>query len=863
MLLYTVVYEFATLETGHFTFTDQTTIIGSSNLSKLNEYLLSKVYGSEGSETSSDKFPYLPNKKFITLAIIEKEGINRATADGFTKGTLHGHADEIAKQKTPIKLEAVLEPPDGKRHLKCVFVEGAPGIGKSTFALELCRRQKEIESMKKYSLVILLRLREKEIQNIQSIGMVFESICQHDKRLQQCLSEEVTTSGGEKVLFILDGFDELPKDLRKDSFFAKLIRGQYLPACTVLVTSRPSASADLLQCIRDYKHVEVVGFTKDKIEDYAKSMLNDQPEMLQDFLKYISDNPPIRGMMYIPLNSAIVLEIYKMNWRTPGKHIPQTMTELYTELCRILLMKGLEERSDPQADQVSGDTALDNLPQHIKDQILSLGKLAFDGALKQEITFTKLPEGCDDLGFMNVSTGLFFGRKSYYSFLHLTVQEFLAAYYFSQLLPNEQKSKFICNSGFNLLNEEESVSKWAHLDIMWTFVAGLNGFKNIGWNLVHKANSTRRPSYYSNLFTIHCLYELQKKDEIKAICDNLFHEKIPEIDVRTPLDCYLAGYCIAVSGTAWNVNCSDGNGDEAIEMLSLGVKSVTDSEIYGSVDYLNLSYSDCTKKVIGHLNNLVVPFNGLDLYHNELDNSAFDELSKLVPHTLISLKALTLCYNPGGDGAMVKLLPKLTQLRSLKISAITLGLHDVQALSKLLKSTKCLEELAIGDPFMTEECVSLMVKVLLSPSSLEEVTIRSVEWTTGNIGNFKLLESNKNISSLQFRVYHEAIKEDRYTIDLNPVIPAVAKALHKNDSLLYLGIPPCKKPHVEYFDIEHESIVALSKMLRVNKTLKHLDVFTPLTCDDIQSLASALQGNDTLEHLHLWNERIVISTPEE
>ena len=817
------------------------------------------VYDPEASETSSDKFPYLPNKKFITLAIIEKEGIIRATADGFTKGTLHGHADEIAKRKTPIDLEAVLEPPDGKRNLKCVFVEGAPGIGKSTFALELCRRQKEIKSMKKYSLVILLRLREKGIQSIQTVGMIFETICQHDKHLQQCLSEEVTTNGGDKVLFILDGFDELPMHLRKDSFFSKLIRGEYLPACTVLVTSRPSASADLLKCIKNYKHVEVVGFTKDKIEDYAKSMLDDRPEMLKDFLKYISDNPPIRGMMYIPLNSAIVLQTYRMNWKTPGKHIPQTMTELYTELCQTLLMKGLEERSDLLADQVSGDTALDDLPQHIKDQILSLGELAFHGALKQEITFTKLPEGCEDLGFVNVSTGLYL-RKKLYSFLHLTVQEFLAAYYFSQLPPNEQKSKFICNS--MLLNDRKPIS---HLNIMWMFVAGLTGFKNIGWKLVHKVNNAESEDSNLNLFIIRCLYELQKKDEIKAICNNLCHEeKILKIDIRTPLDCYLAGYCIAVSETTWNVHCSIDNGDESIEMLSLGCKSVTDSvadsDVYASINYLNLAFNDCTKKLIKHLKNLI-PFKDVNLAHNNLDSGAFDELSTLVPHTLITLKTLSLVHNPGGEGAMVKLLPRLTQLRLLNISEITLGFRDVQALSELLNSTRCLMKLVIGDPYMTEECASLMVKVLLSPSSLKEVIIGGIKWTTGNTGNFALLESNKNIYSLHFRMFHEEF-EFTCTLNLNPVIPAVANALHKNDSLIHLGIPPCEEPHIERFEVERDSVVALSEMLQVNTTLKHLDVFTPLDVDDIHILVSALQVNHTLEHLHLWNECIMISNPD-
>ena len=82
-----------------------------------------------------------------------------------------------------------------------------------------------------------------------------------------------------------------------------------------------------------------------------------------------------------------------------------------------------------------------------------------------------------------------------------------------------------------------------------------------------------------------------------------------------------------------------------------------------------------------------MPFNGLNLCYNALDNCAFDELSKLVPHTLISLKSLSLVHNPGGDGAMVNLLPKLIQLQSLKIAEINLGLSDVQALSDLLKSS--------------------------------------------------------------------------------------------------------------------------------------------------------------------------------
>ena len=90
------------------------------------------------------KFPHLPEKAFITLAVIEKELVSRTDADTFTKGTLHGHADEILKKKKPIAIETVLQPPESQQSTKCIFVEGAPGVGKSTFALVFCRMQENL-----------------------------------------------------------------------------------------------------------------------------------------------------------------------------------------------------------------------------------------------------------------------------------------------------------------------------------------------------------------------------------------------------------------------------------------------------------------------------------------------------------------------------------------------------------------------------------------------------------------------------------------------------------------------------------------------------------------------------------------------
>ena len=366
-----------------------------------------------------------------------------------------------------------------------MFVEGAPGVGKSTFALEVCRRKDEIKSLKRFSVAILLRLREKEVQQIKNVGDLFYF---SDPSLQQSVTNEVVSCGGENVLFVLDGFDEFPKELRRQSFLVELIQGKHLPACTVLVTSRPSATADLLfaRGRRIDKRMEILGFTHDRIKQYAESMLSDQPDVYEDFLKYIAKNSAIHGMMYIPLNSAIVVEIYKAN-RATSKPVPCTLTQLYTELCLVLLKKYLSEKGDPLLAEKLPDN-FEDLPESLKEQLFNLGKLAFEGALKREITFDKLPDGCEGLGFMNVSTSLYLGRKSVlsHSFLHLTLQEFLGAFYVSQLPDIEQKMLIIEN--FDLLKIAPTLASYVnnHLNVMLRFIAGLTELRSVGWELAHR-----------------------------------------------------------------------------------------------------------------------------------------------------------------------------------------------------------------------------------------------------------------------------------------------------------------------------------------------------------------------------------------
>ena len=228
----------------------------SSAISHYHTYL-KYVYGNSPISPNT-KWPPSPGREFITLAVVE----GRQCREEYIGHTLQGNVEQVLHSRREISIEQILEPVKGQNKVKLVFMEGAPGIGKSTLAWELCRKWEELSCMQQYSLVVLLRLREEEVQRIGNISQLF---CQYESEDKKSLVEEVSKSQGSGVLFILDGFDELPKTLQKEGFLLSLMRGCVLPASTVLVTSRPSATAQLLTSCSP-KHIEILGFTQESVK---------------------------------------------------------------------------------------------------------------------------------------------------------------------------------------------------------------------------------------------------------------------------------------------------------------------------------------------------------------------------------------------------------------------------------------------------------------------------------------------------------------------------------------------------------------------------------------------------------------------
>ena len=334
-----------------------------------------------------------------------------------------------------------------------MFVEGPPGIGKSTLAWELCRRW----DRKQYDLAVLLRLREREVQQIENIADLFPH---GDVQLQQLVTKEVLGREGNGVLFILDGYDELPINSRHQGLLIELLKGRVLPKCSVLVTSRPSATRDLFRACRPViqRHVEILGFSQKAVREYASSVFSSEPDLLRDFLIYISasQNPALNTLMYIPLNAAIIVEIYR-NSRRKGCPLPKTMTQVYIQLCLTLLQRYLDN-INPQNTIV-----LDNfsdLPNTYYEHFKNLSRLAFEQFQQHRVVFYSDSVGKElvHFGLLDSVPALYGGGGVSYNFLHLTLQEFLAAYHITQL-----------TSGIDVFNQYSMDERW---EVVWRLFLG-------------------------------------------------------------------------------------------------------------------------------------------------------------------------------------------------------------------------------------------------------------------------------------------------------------------------------------------------------------------------------------------------------
>ncbi|XP_030578698.1 NLR family CARD domain-containing protein 3-like [Archocentrus centrarchus] len=467
------------------------------------------------------------------------------------------------RAETKIRHENLFKASHGRdKPIRAVLTKGVAGIGKTfltqKFTLDWAegKTNQDIQFMFPFTFRELNVLKDKKFSLVELVHYFFREI----KEAGICRFEDF------KVVFIFDGLDEcrLPLDFHNteiltdvtkstsvDVLLTNLIRGNLLPSAYIWITTRPAAANQIpAECIDMV--TEVRGFTNPKKEEYFKKKFEDEKQA-NGIIAHIKRSRSLHIMCHIPVFcwiTATVLE--KVSNTREEKKLPKTLTEMYIHFLVVQKkMKNIkydrESESDPHWSPES------------KKMIEALGKLAFEQLQKGNLIFyeSELTECGINIREASVYSGVFtqifkeergLYQEKVFCFIHLSVQEFLAALHVHLTFTN---------SGVNLLEEEQTASvpteepsvrhfyqsavdkalesPNGHLDLFLRFLlglslqtnqnllqglltqtgSGLQIYQETIQHIKNKMNENLSPEKSINL--LHCLNELNDQSIVKQV----------------------------------------------------------------------------------------------------------------------------------------------------------------------------------------------------------------------------------------------------------------------------------------------------------------------------------------------------------
>ena len=500
-----------------------------------------------------------------------------------------------------------------------MLLEGEAGIGKTTLCTSISEDWADKQLFQQFDLVLLLPLRHKTVASAGSLSELLKLL--HPlQEVRASVANFLEEGEGEKVLIIADGWDELSELQRREgSFLYNLLFGEFLSFVSVLLTSRPSASATLheLQCID--RLVEVCGFTKEGIQEYIQAEFSNDKRKAGRLVEQLENNPLVESVCRVPLNCAIICHL----WHTLEETLPTTMTELYSKIILNLVLRNIK-RSASESQGVKSLCNFDALPKVLQEPWESLCKLAFQAILNNQAVFSEedlaefsqpdsvLDEKILSFGLLQAAESILeFGRGVSFHFLHQTFQEYLAALYLIKQPPETQ------------LDFCQSHGKSDHISLLWRFFFGIS-FQGSQVVSVKLQKSLFRELLYSQKLTIcHCALESRNGSVTQLVADLLNAGELRLINPRNVNDC--------------------------VAIINVIVNTQRSNRIV--IDFVNCNLSDkqilvLSDALVSKRENLQVE--ELNLSNNKLSDTGISLLIQRTPSMFSSLKMLDLGSNSIG-----------------------------------------------------------------------------------------------------------------------------------------------------------------------------------------------------------------------
>ncbi len=402
------------------------------------QYLMS-LYSVVGKEVPLDSWPPVSILTFINLVLVRQSPISSESYF-----TVCGDMDDILESKEVVEYGEIF-----KEYKKgaLVLLEGRPGSGKTTLVHKITNdwaHERNILQGAKMVFLLTLRLLNFSANKPESLAEILK-VFYSSPDMQREIQNKLENCEGENACFVLDGLDEYKPHDKKKSVIYQLIEKRILPFAMVIVASRPVATNDLKGL--NSRRIEVIGFSKEQIYKYVEAypFEKENNEMLAQKLKeYLSLHPNVVHMCYLPVHAAMICFLFG----DLKEKMPSTEAKIYEKFTISSILR--QRRRETENVQLID---LKSLSPDYKAYVDNICKLAYDMTFnsQQVVSKTKAHVSLshDDqldwaaFGLLTVErTSKSYGIEDVYSFLHLTLQEFLAAFHLAQQDEAEQCTIF-------------------------------------------------------------------------------------------------------------------------------------------------------------------------------------------------------------------------------------------------------------------------------------------------------------------------------------------------------------------------------------------------------------------------------------